>query len=257
MRHGPFWFRGTADAVFQNLELIIDEQPGPRLRVRRRPHLQDGCAADAAGAHRRDADLTIATIPVPARARRTQFGIVEIDDDCRVTGFVEKPKDGAKTMPGRPDMVLASMGNYIFKPNVLIDDRCSERAARLGARLRPRHHPGHVSADEGATRTTSRRTTIPGEERARARLLARRRHHRRVLRGVDGPGLGRRRCSTSTTRCGRSISAPLHLPPAKFVFADAQQQRIGIATDSLVSDGCIISGGTINRCVLRPRVRIN
>ncbi len=49
----------------------------------------------------------------------------------------------------------------------------------------------------------------------------------------------------------------MHLPPAKFVFADSKSQRIGIATDSLVSDGTIISGGTINRCVLHPRVRIN
>ena len=53
------------------------------------------------------------------------------------------------------------------------------------------------------------------------------------------------------------VSAPMHLPPAKFVFADSKSQRIGIATDSLVSDGTIISGGTINRCVLHPRVRIN
>jgi glucose-1-phosphate adenylyltransferase len=53
------------------------------------------------------------------------------------------------------------------------------------------------------------------------------------------------------------VSAPMHQPPAKFVFADAVSQRIGIATDSLVSDGCILSGGTINRCVLHPRVRIN
>ena len=53
------------------------------------------------------------------------------------------------------------------------------------------------------------------------------------------------------------VSAPMNLPPAKFVFADSKSQRIGIATDSLVSDGVIISGGTINRCVLHPRVRIH
>jgi len=53
------------------------------------------------------------------------------------------------------------------------------------------------------------------------------------------------------------VSAPMNLPPAKFVFADSISQRIGIATDSLVSDGSIISGGTINRCVLHPRVRIH
>jgi glucose-1-phosphate adenylyltransferase len=53
------------------------------------------------------------------------------------------------------------------------------------------------------------------------------------------------------------VSAPMNLPPAKFVFADAQSQRIGIATDSLVSAGVIISGGTINRSVLHPRVRVH
>ncbi len=53
------------------------------------------------------------------------------------------------------------------------------------------------------------------------------------------------------------VSAPLNLPPAKFVFADSKSQRIGIATDSLVSAGVIISGGTINRSVLHPRVRIH
>jgi glucose-1-phosphate adenylyltransferase len=53
------------------------------------------------------------------------------------------------------------------------------------------------------------------------------------------------------------VSAPNHLPPAKFVFADSKSQRIGIATDSLVADGVIISGGTLNRCVLHPRVRIH
>src|SRR5207253_7718366 len=53
------------------------------------------------------------------------------------------------------------------------------------------------------------------------------------------------------------VSAPMNLPPAKFVFADAQTQRIGIATDSMVSDGVIISGGTINRSVLHPRVRVH
>src|SRR5262249_61979159 len=53
------------------------------------------------------------------------------------------------------------------------------------------------------------------------------------------------------------VPAPRNLPPAKFVFADAQTKRVGIATDSMVSDGVIISGGTINRCVLHPRVRVH
>src|SRR5438552_17514896 len=120
MRKGPFWFRGTADAVFQNLELIFDEQPdyvcvfgGDHIyKMDVTQMLQDHIALDA--------DLTIATIPVPVDEAH-HFGIVEVDDDWRVTGFVEKPKSGAKTIPDRPDMVLASMGNYIFKANTMIE----------------------------------------------------------------------------------------------------------------------------------------
>ena len=68
-----------------------------------------------------NADLTIATIPVPI-AESPHFGVVEIDPDYRVTGFVEKPKpEVAKSIPDRPDLVLASMGNYIFKASVMID----------------------------------------------------------------------------------------------------------------------------------------
>src|SRR5216683_1174097 len=119
-RKGPFWFRGTADAVFQNLELIFDEQP-EYICVFGGDHIYKMDVNDMLQEHlANDADLTIAAIPVPL-AEAHHFGIVEIDSDWRVTGFVEKPKEGAKTIPGRPEMVLASMGNYIFKASVMID----------------------------------------------------------------------------------------------------------------------------------------
>src|SRR5947208_554812 len=121
MRKGPFWFRGTADAVFQNLELIFDEQPDT-VCVFGGDHIYKMDVGQMLQEHlANDADLTIATIPVPATESR-HFGVVEIDPDYRVTGFVEKPKQGdAKTIPDRPDMILASMGNYIFKASVMID----------------------------------------------------------------------------------------------------------------------------------------
>jgi glucose-1-phosphate adenylyltransferase len=254
MRKGPHWFRGTADAVFQNLELIFDEKPeyvcvfgGDHIyKMDVNQMLQDHIANDA--------DLTIATIPVPLDEAH-HFGIVEIDSDFRVTGFVEKPKEGAKTIPGRPDMVLASMGNYIFKASVMIEvlQRNSLRNAGVdfGKEIIPQMYPRQkVYAYDFAT------NNVPGEE-------AHNKGYWRDVGTIDSYYAAALDLVAVTPLFNLYnplwpvVSAPMHQPPAKFVFADSKSQRIGIATDSLVSDGSIISGGTINRCVLHPRVRIN
>ena len=112
---------------------------------------------------------------------------MEIDADCRVTGFVEKPKEGAKTIPDRPDMILASMGNYIFKANVMIDvlQRNALRNAGVdfGKEIIPEMYPRmKVYAYDFAT------NFIPGEDAHQPGLLARRRDDRLVLRGGAGPG---------------------------------------------------------------------
>jgi glucose-1-phosphate adenylyltransferase len=183
------------------------------------------------------------------------FGIVEVDNDWRVTGFVEKPKEGAKTIPGRPDMVLASMGNYIFKANVMIDvlqrNALRDSAHDFGKEIIPDMYPRmKVRAYDFA------KNFIPGEAEIN-------RGYWRDVGTVDAYFEASMDLVSVTPLFNLYnprwplISAPLHLPPAKFVFADAQSQRIGIATDSMVSDGVIISGGTINRCVLHPRVRIH
>ncbi|HYI10275.1 MAG TPA: glucose-1-phosphate adenylyltransferase [Thermoanaerobaculia bacterium] len=254
MRRGPFWFRGTADAVFQNLELIFDEKPeyvcvfgGDHIyKMDVNQMLQDHIANDA--------DLTIATIPVPV-SEAHHFGVVEIDDDYRVTGFVEKPKAGAKTIPDRPDMILASMGNYIFKANVMIDvlqrNALKNSGVDFGKEIIPEmYERSKVIAYDFAT------NYIPGED-------AINQGYWRDVGTVDSYYAAALDLVAVTPLFNLynplwpMISAPMHLPPAKFVFADSKSQRIGIATDSLVSDGSIISGGTINRCVLHPRVRIH
>ncbi|MGZ4810684.1 MAG: glucose-1-phosphate adenylyltransferase [Thermoanaerobaculia bacterium] len=254
MRKGPFWFRGTADAVFQNLELIFDEQP-EYVCVFGGDHIYKMDVNQMLQEHlTTDADLTIATIPVPA-AEAHHFGIVEIDDEWRVTGFVEKPKEGAKTIPGRPDMVLASMGNYIFKASVMIDvlqkNALRDSAHDFGKEIVPDMYPRmKVYAYDFA------KNFIPGEDE----------HNQGYWRDVGTIDSYFAACQdlvsvTPLFNLYNSqwplVSAPNNLPPAKFVFADAQSQRIGIATDSMVSDGVIISGGTINRCILHPRVRIH
>jgi glucose-1-phosphate adenylyltransferase len=254
MRKGPFWFRGTADAVFQNLELIFDEQPDV-VCVFGGDHIYKMDVNQMLQEHlANEADLTIATIPVPVNEAH-HFGIVEIDEDFRVTGFVEKPKEGAKTIPGRPDMVLASMGNYIFDARVMIDvlqrNALRDSAHDFGKEIIPDMYPRMkvYAYDFG-------KNFVPGEE-------GHNRGYWRDVGTVDAFYEASMDLVAVTPLFNLYnpqwpiISAPMHLPPAKFVFADAQSQRIGIATDSLVSDGVIISGGTINRCVLHPRVRIH
>ncbi len=254
MRKGPFWFRGTADAVFQNLELIFDERPD-LVSVFGGDHIYKMDVNQMLQEHlANEADLTIATIPVPL-SEAQHFGIVEIDENFRVTGFVEKPKEGAKTIPGRPDMVLASMGNYIFDARVMIDvlqrNALRDSAHDFGKEIIPDMYPRmKVYAYDFA------KNFIPGEEDYNQGYW-------RDVGTVDAFFDASMDLVSVTPLFNLYnpqwplVSAPQHLPPAKFVFADAQTQRIGIATDSLVSDGAIISGGTINRCVLHPHVRIH
>jgi glucose-1-phosphate adenylyltransferase len=254
MRKGPFWFRGTADAVFQNLELIFDEQP-EFVCVFGGDHIYKMDVNQMLQEHMtNDADLTIATIPVPV-AEAHNFGIVEVDSEWRVTGFVEKPKEGAKTIPGRPDMVLASMGNYIFKANVMIDvlQRNALRDAThdFGKEIIPAMYPRMkvYAYDFG-------QNYVPGEAEIN-------RGYWRDVGTIDSYFAASLDLVAVTPLFNLynaqwpMVSAPQNLPPAKFVFADSKSQRTGIATDSLVSAGVIISGGSINRSILHPRVRIH
>ncbi|HVR44215.1 MAG TPA: glucose-1-phosphate adenylyltransferase [Thermoanaerobaculia bacterium] len=254
MRKGPFWFRGTADAVYQNLELIFDEQP-EQVCVFGGDHIYKMDVLQMLEFHLDlDADLTIATIPVHI-SEAHHFGIVEVDESHRVIGFVEKPKDGAKTIPGKPDQVLASMGNYIFKSRVMIDvlehNALRDAAHDFGKEIVPQMYPGmNVYAYDFAT------NVVPGEsERSRG--------YWRDVGTIDSYFEASMDLVEVTPIFnlynGRwpILSANLQLPAAKFVFADPDSHRVGLATDSLVSDGAIISGGTINRSILHPRVKIN
>lgn len=253
MRRGPHWFRGTADAVYQNLDLIFDEEP-EQVCVFGGDHIytmdvNPMLAEHEDGGH----DLTIAALPVPL-AEASRFGILEVDAEGRVTGFVEKPSSPA-SVPGSPELALASMGNYIFRPKVLIE-----------------------ALEHDALQDTSHdfgKTIIPQLLAGGARIYAYDFASNRVP-GSEGLAPYWRDVGTVESYWEASLdlisvtppfnlynpkwpikSHQTELPPAKFVFADAASQRVGIATDSLVAPGCIISGGTIHRSVLFPRVRIN
>ncbi len=117
MRKGEHWYRGTADSVFQNLNLVRDSR-ARHVAVFGGDHIYKFAIDQMEAAHiEREADLTVAAYPVPRHAAH-QFGVIQVDSDGKIVGFQEKPKDPVP-IPGRPDWCLVSMGNYFFRADVL------------------------------------------------------------------------------------------------------------------------------------------
>jgi glucose-1-phosphate adenylyltransferase len=198
-------------------------------------------------------DVTIATIPVPL-AEASRFGVLEVAPDGRISGFEEKPREPLE-MPGKPGWALASMGNYIFKGNVLIEalehDALQDTSHDFGKTIIPA-----LLADGARLYAYDFSTNrVPGGEELAP--------YWRDVGTVDSYWDASMDLVAVTPPLNlynprwpiKSLS--LQLPPAKFVFADAASQRIGLATDSTVAAGCIISGGTIHRSILFSRVRVN
>ena len=126
MRMGQDWYKGTADAIYQNLNLIYDEMPS-LVCVFGGDHIYKMDVSQMIDYHKmQSADLSIAAIPVPVH-QASDFGIIEVDSMYRVTGWQEKPKN-PKEMPGRPGYALASMGNYVFNRDVLVHELLEDAA---------------------------------------------------------------------------------------------------------------------------------
>ncbi len=118
MRHGSFWYRGTADAIAQNANLIRDSR-ADLVAIFGGDHIYKMDLRGMEEQHRdTGAALTIAACPVP-RAEASRFGVLQVDEAGRIVGFQEKPDDPTP-IPGRPDTCLVSMGNYIFGAAVLL-----------------------------------------------------------------------------------------------------------------------------------------
>jgi glucose-1-phosphate adenylyltransferase len=118
MRRGEHWYAGTADAVYQNLNLIRDARPA-HVAVFGGDHIYTMAVDQMEAVHQaRVADLTVAVFRVP-RHEASAFGVVEVDATGRIIGFEEKPHD-PKSIPGLPDWCLVSMGNYFFRSEVLV-----------------------------------------------------------------------------------------------------------------------------------------
>src|SRR4029078_12209228 len=125
MRMGESWYRGTADSVFQNLHLI-EEDRADAVRVSGATHIYKMNIRKMTDfPFQKGAIATVACLPIK-KSEASQFGIVEVDEDWRITGFQEKPERDPVTIPGDPEHCLGSMGNYVFAPGPLIEELRAE-----------------------------------------------------------------------------------------------------------------------------------
>jgi len=252
-RLGPYWYTGSADAIYQSLNLIYDEQPDIVIvfgadHVFRMDAMQmiDQHVASGTG-------VTVAALPVP-RVGATEFGVIQTAADGRtVDAFLEKPAD-PPARPGHPDEAFASMGNYVFSSDVLVDALRKDAADGdsrhdMGGSIIPmmvqqglaevydfmeNEVPGADPRDAGYWRDVG---TLDSYFDAHMDLCAV--HPVFNLYNEQWPIL---------------TQVPSQ-PPAKFVHD--QDDRIGRAINSVVSNGVVISGGLVRESVLSPGVRVN
>jgi glucose-1-phosphate adenylyltransferase len=254
MNLGPEWFRGTADAIWQNLDLLRDVKPSDVL-IFGSDHIYKMDVSLMLEMHRAcRADLTISTLALP-REMCKGFGCVKVDEDGRVIEFLEKPDD-PPGMPGNPDMTLVSMGNYIFRTRKLIDelrrDANEENTAHDFGKdiLSTAHERMDVFAYDFTTQ-------LPAGESEHSR------GYWRDVGTIDSYFEANMDLCTIHPKLNlyneqwpiRGI--PSAVGPAKFVFSDRQAGRVGTATDSIVGAGSIISGGTVARTIAFSQVRVN
>jgi glucose-1-phosphate adenylyltransferase len=202
----------------------------------------------------RKAACTVAAIPVPIEEGK-EFGIIDMGPDGRMKGFVEKPKN-PPPMPGNPKMCLASMGNYLFSTDSLVKEVVRDAADDNSAHDFGKSIISELYKREPVYVYDFAQNTIAGQEEKE-------RGYWRDVGNIDTYYQSNMDLVEVDPIFNLyndrwpMYTQPNNLPPAKFVFADREHNRVGHATDSLVSEGCIISGGHVNRSVLSPKVRVN
>jgi len=249
-RVGDDWYRGTADAVYQNLQSILTEEPDQVL-VLSADHIYKMNYQDMLSWHQsKGADITIATIQVDPREAH-QFGITQIDPDHRIVGFEEKPLHG-KPVRSLFDAskVSASMGIYVFNKQVLVDELIADAADPDSA---------HDFGKDVLPKCLARRRVVAWDF-----------HDMNRKASLYWRDVGTLDAYYEANMDLVAVSPEFNLydeqwpirtrafqaPPAKFVFAQ-EGRRMGLAVDSIVSPGCIVSGGRVNHSVLSPFVRVN
>jgi glucose-1-phosphate adenylyltransferase len=247
-RLGGDWYRGTADAIYQNLDIIRVHRPKLVL-ILAGDHVYKMDYGPLLAAHTElEADMTVCCLEVPIEEAAGQFGVMTVDESGRVIGFDEKPEHPAP-IPGKNDLCLASMGNYVFNTNFLYEQVIKD-------------------ADDPETQHDFGRNVIPS-------IIAKYRVYAYPFRDPETQqqaywrDIGTLDAFWEANMELVSVSPQLNLydqvwpikthqrqvPGAKFVFDD--DDRRGQAIDSIVSGGCIVSGSKVKRSLLFSNCRIN
>ena len=246
------WYQGTSDAILQNINLIEQSDPDV-VAIFGGDHIYRMNIASMIDFHiARRAEVTVAAIPVPQK-HAAEFGVIEARKDGRILAFHEK-NPRAPTMPGDPTQVYASMGNYIFSKQTLMDlltaDAVDPHSHHdFGKDILPK-----LAGNAPMFAYNFQTNCIPGEAEDSAPYW-------RDVGTIDAyyeANIDLRSVKPELNLYNRQWplrSSSYPDPPAKFTFDEAH--RRGEAIDSIVSGGCILSGGIVRNSILGRGVRVH
>jgi glucose-1-phosphate adenylyltransferase len=254
MRTGADWYRGTADAVYQNLHLIKRGNP-ELVAVFGADHIYKMNIRQVLDFHEEmGAEVTVAAVPAGIDSAG-QFGVLEVDSDFQIVGFEEKPEE-PKSIPGEPDQAFISMGNYVFETKLLLealeDDASNAQSSHdFGKDILPRL----VSGEKKVYAYDFRKNRIPtasrGEEPSYWRDVG-------TIEAYYEANMDARAVDPSLNLYNRSWpirTVSYSDAPSKFVFDD--EGRRGMGLNSIVAEGTIISGSVVRDSVIGRNVRIH
>ncbi|MFA6357127.1 MAG: glucose-1-phosphate adenylyltransferase [Candidatus Omnitrophota bacterium] len=249
-RIGDSWYLGTADAIYQNLYALEMDRPDEVL-ILAGDHIYRMDYYSMIDIHReQNADLTVGVVEID-KSKSKHLGVVEADEAGRVTGFHEKPEN-PKTIPGKSDKIYGSMGIYVFKQSVLMqelleDAKNNKSSHDFGKDIIPQMLKKGMKIVAYNFRKENKEDeywrdigTIDAYYEANMELI-----------------------QVNPTFNLYDQEWPLRTfqeqyPPVKTVHSgDKEEGRVGLVLDSIVSEGCVVSGGRVQRSILSPNVRIN
>jgi glucose-1-phosphate adenylyltransferase len=242
------WYLGTADAVYQNLFAIDTEHP-EYVVILGGDHIYKMDYAKMLDFHiENEADATVAAIPVSPAVAAGQFGVMEVDHEFRIIGFEEKPQE-PKLIPGQPDRCLGSMGIYVFKTQFLRDVLSKDAVDQTS-----QHDFGNNIIPSAIGKHRIFAYSFMDENRKTEAYW----RDVGTLDAFYDANMDLVNVDPLLNLYDEKWAIYTHhpnYPPTKFVFADGD--RTGLAVDSIVCPGSIISGGVVNRSVLGHRCRMN
>ena len=249
-RIGDSWYLGTADAIYQNLYTLEMDRPDEVL-ILAGDHIYKMNYYSMIDVHReQNADLTVGVVEID-KIKSKHLGVVEVDAGDRVTGFHEKPAN-PKTIPGKPDKIYGSMGIYVFNQSVLMqelleDAKNLKSSHDFGKDIIPQMLKKGMKVVAYNFRNKDKNEeywrdigTIDAYYEANMELI----QVNPTFNLYDQEWLIR--------------TFQEQYPPVKTVHSgDIEEGRVGLVLDSIVSEGCVVSGGRVQRSILSPNVRIN